>query len=67
MAHCDMTIAEILRDPLIRMMMRADGVTLAEMGKLLQDAVARARRRHDGRAKALPPPRAGYRSPASAS
>lgn len=35
MAHEDMTIAEVLKDPLIRQMMRADGVSLREMEELL--------------------------------
>lgn len=38
MTHDDMTSAEVLKDPLIRQMMRADGVSFREMKKLLQDA-----------------------------
>ena len=38
MTHDDMTSAEVLKDPLIRQMMRADGVSFKEMKKLLQDA-----------------------------
>ena len=53
MAHDDLKRADILKDPLIRQMMRADGVTLGEMTKLLQD-VARSHRLH-GRDEPLRP------------
>lgn len=43
MAHDDMTIAEVLKDPLVRQMMRADRVSLREMKKLLQEAACRPR------------------------
>jgi hypothetical protein len=39
-----MTIAEVLKDPLIRQMMKADRVSVVEMRRLLQDAASRARR-----------------------
>jgi hypothetical protein len=45
MAHDDLKRADILKDPLIRQMMRADRVSLREMRKLLQDA-ARSHRLH---------------------
>lgn len=38
MFHYEMTIDEVLEDPLIRQMMRADQVSLSEMKKLLLDA-----------------------------
>jgi hypothetical protein len=38
MTHDEMTIAEVLKDPLIRQMMRADRVSLREMKKLLREA-----------------------------
>jgi hypothetical protein len=38
MTHDEMTIAEVLKDPLIRQMMRADRVSLREMKKRLQEA-----------------------------
>ncbi|SJM29089.1 hypothetical protein [Mesorhizobium delmotii] len=45
MADDDLKRADILKDPLIRQMMRADRVSLREMRKLLQDA-ARSHRLH---------------------
>lgn len=45
MAHDELKRADILKDPLIRQMMRADRVSLREMKKLLQDA-AQTHRRH---------------------
>lgn len=33
----DMTMAEVLRDPLIRQMLRADGVSLSDFACLLKD------------------------------
>ena len=38
MTDDEMTIAEVLKDPLIRLMMRADRVSLREMEKLLREA-----------------------------
>lgn len=38
MVHGEMTIADVLKDPLIRQMMRADRVSLKEMKRLIQDA-----------------------------
>ena len=35
MSHQEMTIADVLQDPLIRQMMDADGVSLEEFEKLL--------------------------------
>lgn len=43
MTHKEMTIADVLNDPLIRQMMRADRVSLSEMENLLQE-VARHQR-----------------------
>ena len=51
MTHRDMTIADILKDPLIRQMMRADRMSLSGMRALLQDA---ARRQKSAR-QARPP------------
>jgi hypothetical protein len=56
MAYDEMTIADVLRDPLIRQMMRADGVTLREMEKLLRDAVSKVRHHRNLEAKALQAP-----------
>ncbi|RCW87876.1 hypothetical protein C7476_101645 [Phyllobacterium bourgognense] len=56
MAYDDMTIADVLRDPLIRQMMRADGVTLRVMEKLLRDAVFKARRHRNLEVKDLQAP-----------
>ena len=38
MTDDEMTIAEVLKDPLIRQMMRADRVSLREMKELLREA-----------------------------
>ncbi|CDZ54394.1 hypothetical protein [Neorhizobium galegae] len=38
MTHDEMTIAEVLKDPLIRQMMQADRVSLRDMKKLLREA-----------------------------
>ncbi|GAA3080768.1 hypothetical protein GCM10010520_29690 [Rhizobium viscosum] len=35
MSHQEMTIADVLQDPLIRQMMDADGISLEEFEKLL--------------------------------
>lgn len=56
MAYDEMTIADILRDPLIRQMMRADGVTLREMEELLRDAVFRDRHHRNLEGKDLQAP-----------
>lgn len=37
----DMTISEVLRDPLIRQMLRADKVSLGDFATLLEDAASR--------------------------
>lgn len=41
MTHRDLTIAEVLTDPLIRQVMRADHISVAGMANLLQDAAKR--------------------------
>ncbi|NLS20144.1 hypothetical protein HGP16_26775 [Rhizobium sp. P40RR-XXII] len=41
MTHRDLTIAEVLRDPLIRQVMRADHISVSRMANLLQDAARR--------------------------
>jgi hypothetical protein len=46
MPATDLTIAEVLNDPLIRQVMQADKMTLNEMKILLQDAA-----RHQDNAK----------------
>lgn len=44
MTHRDLTIAQVLRDPLIRQVMRADHISVTGMASLLQDAARRQRR-----------------------
>lgn len=44
MTHRDLTIAEVLEDPLIRQVMRADRISVAGMANLLQDAALRQQR-----------------------
>lgn len=44
MIHTDLTIAEVLKDPLIRQVMRADRISVAGMATLLQDAAYRQQR-----------------------
>lgn len=56
MAFDEMTAADALRDPLIRQMMRADGITLREMEKLLRDAASKAHRHRNPEVKALQEP-----------
>lgn len=46
----DMTMAEVLRDPLIRQMLRADGISLSDFASLLQNA---ARQKNADRNAAL--------------
>ncbi|AYG68804.1 MULTISPECIES: hypothetical protein [unclassified Rhizobium] len=41
MIHRDLTIAEVLKDPLIRQVMRADHISVSRMADLLQDAARR--------------------------
>ncbi len=41
MTHRDLTIAEVLKDPLIRQVMRADQISVTGMANLLQDAARR--------------------------
>jgi hypothetical protein len=41
----DPTIAEVLADPLIRMVMKADGVDVAELGAVLKRTAAELARR----------------------
>ena len=54
MAIHEMTIADTLRDPLIRQVMKADGVSLQDMEKLLRDTAARARRHREVEALQAP-------------
>ncbi|OLP59189.1 hypothetical protein BJF93_04625 [Xaviernesmea oryzae] len=53
-AHDDLTLEEVLTDPMIRMMMRADGVTTSEMKTLLYSAASamRGAENHEGGARA---------------
>lgn len=44
MIHTDLTIAEVLKDPLIRQVMRADRISVAGMATLLHDAAYRQQR-----------------------
>ncbi|KAA1177348.1 hypothetical protein FP026_24510 [Rhizobium tropici] len=41
MTHRDLTIAEVLKDPLIRQVMRADHISVSKMENLLHDAARR--------------------------
>jgi len=41
MTYKDMTIADVLSDPLIRQVMRADGMSVRAMNDLLRDAARR--------------------------
>ncbi|MBB3285733.1 MULTISPECIES: hypothetical protein [unclassified Rhizobium] len=41
MTHRDLTIAEVLKDPLIRQVMRADRISVSRMENLLHDAARR--------------------------
>lgn len=52
MAHDEMTITDVLRDPLIRQLMRADGVTVRDMKRLLRDAASKVHHRRDPKGKA---------------
>lgn len=47
----DMTMSEMLRDPMIRQMLRADGVSLSDFAVLLDDAARQSNRA--GRESAL--------------
>ncbi|GES43951.1 hypothetical protein RsS62_32030 [Rhizobium dioscoreae] len=44
MTQRDLTIAEVLKDPLIRQVMRADRISVTRMADLLQDAARRQER-----------------------
>ncbi len=44
MTQRDLTIAEVLKDPLIRQVMRADRISVTGMATLLQDAARRQER-----------------------
>ncbi|MGG6894941.1 MULTISPECIES: hypothetical protein [Rhizobium] len=44
MTHRDLTITEVLKDPLIRQIMRADHISVTGMASLLKDAARRQRR-----------------------
>lgn len=44
MTHRDLTIAQVLKDPLIRQVMCADHISVAGMANLLQDAARRQQR-----------------------
>ncbi|MBB6486760.1 hypothetical protein [Rhizobium lusitanum] len=44
MTHRDLTITEVLKDPLIRQIMRADHISVSGMANLLQDAARRQKR-----------------------
>lgn len=44
MTHRDLTITQVLKDPLIRQVMRADHISVAGMANLLQDAARRQQR-----------------------
>ncbi|OLP53426.1 hypothetical protein BJF92_01345 [Rhizobium rhizosphaerae] len=54
-AHDDLTLNDVLTDPMIRMMMRADGVTTSEMKTLLYSAASamRSAQSQDGGARAV--------------
>lgn len=44
MTHRDLTIAEVLKDPLIRQIMKADRISIAGMTNLLKDAAQKQQR-----------------------
>lgn len=44
MTQRDLTIAEVLKDPLIRQVMRADRISVTRMAELLRDAARRQER-----------------------
>ncbi|NLS00953.1 hypothetical protein HGP17_29335 [Rhizobium sp. P38BS-XIX] len=44
MTHRDLTIAEVLKDPLIRQIMKADRISIAGMANLLKDAAQKQQR-----------------------
>jgi hypothetical protein len=44
MTQRDLTIAEVLKDPLIRQVMRADRISVTRMANLLQEAARRQER-----------------------
>jgi hypothetical protein len=52
----DMTMAEVLRDPMIRQMLRADGVSLSDFAVLLDDAAKRRNLPRHQAALAIPAP-----------
>lgn len=47
MTSSEITISEALRDPLIRLLLRADRVALEDFAKLLKDAAIRKRHSTD--------------------
>ncbi len=49
-AQTDLTLNEVLTDPLIRAVMRADGVQMAEFKSLLHTAAGRLRQREPAKA-----------------
>ncbi len=52
----DMTMTEVLRDPMIRQMLRADGVALSDFAVLLDDAAKRRHSMKQQAAIAIPAP-----------
>lgn len=52
----DMTMTEVLRDPMIRQMLRADGVSLTDFAVLLDDAAKRRVSMAHQKALAIPAP-----------
>lgn len=52
----DMTMTEVLRDPMIRQMLRADGVSLTDFAVLLDEAAKRRFNKTHQNALAIPAP-----------
>ena len=60
MSRDDMTMSEVLRDPLIRLMLRADGISLGAFAELLEAAARRRNARfsnteHEGQSGSKTP------------
>ncbi|THF53857.1 hypothetical protein [Allorhizobium terrae] len=52
----DMTMSEMLRDPLIRLMLRADGISLSDFASMLDDAARQSGKSRRDAKLAIPAP-----------
>jgi hypothetical protein len=52
----DMTMAEMLRDPIIRLMLRADGISLSDFASMMDDAARQTRKPARQAKLAIPAP-----------